>query len=226
MLKLFKEILMTRKHKIAMDEKMMDPKSINQFFKGPRYNNTLAQLGNQKTRKLKRELDKGEKEIRALEEKIRQNHQKKDQHINNIMELSHEINAQEKEVRTKDLDREKSEIEKCKEEIRYLNEKLEKQHLDIKDMQKKLYKKMAEESYARFLHQQQKLVKVNRSIEGLRRKLNGLREEKEGIETELGQLYQMLHGVLGHEQMEQMDLAFLKNLEEKEASKHDTGHRN
>lgn len=223
MLKLFRNILAGGKPKIEIDENMMDPKSINQFFKGPRYNHTITQLGNQKTRKLKQELDKAEKEIRGLEEKIRKKHEEKDPLIQKIMELSHEINTENKEERRKDLEQAKCEIEKLKEKITELNEKLEKEHLNRKEIQKHLYKNMAEVSYTRFLQQQQKLAKVSRSIAVLRRKLDGLREEKEGIETELGQLYQMLHGVMGHEQIEQMDFAFLQKLteEEKEVSKDD-----
>jgi|GEM_PF-1798093 len=210
MLKFIKSKAFEKTHKIEIDEKILDPKNVKQFFNEPKYHQTIKMYGNHKTKKLQGELDKYGKEIRELETKIQKKYEEKDQLINQIIALSYEINSKENESLTKELETAKIDIEKVKKEIEELKEALENKYLQLKETQKKLFKMMAEISYTRFLHEQQKLSKVQKTIGGLRKKLDGLREEKEEIEGKLNELYQMLHGVMGHQQMEQMDLTFLK----------------
>ena len=210
-------------HKIEIDEKILDPKNIKQFFNESKCHQTIKAYGNQKTKKLQGELGKREKEIIEMEKKLLKKYDEKDQLINRIMALSYEINSAEEESLTKELERAKIDIEKHKEDIETLKTEKENKLLQVKEVQKELYKTMVEISYTRFLHEQRKLSKVQKNINGLRVKLDVLRGEKEGIEERLNELYQMLHGVMGHQQMEQMDLTFLKEFSEeaKEEKNHD-----
>lgn len=221
MIKFIKNKAFEKTHKIEIDENLLDPKNIKQFFNEPKCKQIIKNYGNQKTKKLQRELEKNKREIQDLEGKLQKKYEEKDQLINQIMALSHEINSKEKGSLTKELEKAKIDIENVKEEIENCKDTLEDKHLQLKEIQKKLYKIMAEISYTRFLHEQQKLSKVQRSIKGLRKKLDGFREEKEGIEGKLNELYQMLHGVLGHQQLEQMDLTFLKDFNEEEKEEKD-----
>lgn len=216
MLKFIKNKAFEKTHKIKIDEEILDPKNVKQFFNEAKYHQTIKVFGNLQTKKLQGELDKLVRDIQELETRIQKKHEEKDQLINQIITLSHEINSTENKSLTKGLETEKIEIDKVKKEIEELNIALENKHLQLKETQKKLFKMMAEISYTRFLHEQQKLSKVQKNIAGLRKKLDGLREEKEGIEGKLNELYQMLHSVMGHEQMEQMDLTFLTEFREEE----------
>lgn len=216
MINFLKNKVFETKHKIEIDEEILDPKNIKQFFNEPKYHQTIKTYGNQKTKKLQGDLEKNKKAVGALEDHIQKKYKEKDQLINQIITLSHEINSKEKESLTKELEKAKVDIENVKEEIAKLKEDLEDKQLQTKEIQNRLYKMMAEISYTRFLHEQQKLSKVQNSISGLRKKLDFLREKKEGIEEKLNELYQMLHGVMGPKQMEHMDLTFLKDFSEEE----------
>ncbi len=216
MFKFLKNKAFEKTHKIQIDEALLDKKNMNLFFKEPQCHQTIEKYGNQRTRKLQRELKKAAKERVALEGRLQKKQEEKDQRINEIMALSFEINTAEKEDSVKALEKAKNDIEKLKEAINGLQSDLEEKHGQSKELEKALYKTMAEISYTRFLHEQQKLTKVEGNITSLRKKLNGLREEKEEIEHKLTELYQMLHGVLGHQQLEQMDLTFLRQDSEKE----------
>ena len=216
MLKFLKNKAFEKTHQIQIDEAMLHKKNINQFFKESNCHQIIMKYGNQKTRKLQGDLKKTEKAITDLEGQIQNKQGEKDRRINEIMTLSFEVNTEDKETSRKALEKAKKDIERLKEDTEALQAALEEKHLQSKALEKTLYKTMAEVSYTRFLLEQQKLTKVEGNIGNLRKKLNGLRAEKEGIEEKLTELYHMLHGVLGHQQMEQMDLAFLKEASEKE----------
>jgi len=223
MINFIKNKAFEKTHKIEIDEKILDPKNIKQFFNESKCHQTIKTYGNQRTKKLQGELYNKEKEIRDMEGKLQKKYEDKDQLINRIIALSHEINSEDRGSLTKELEKAKIDIENVKEEIDKFKSDLEEKQILLKDIQKKLYKVMAEISYTRFLHERQKLSKVQKNIRGLRKKLDGMRTEKEGIEEKLNDLYHMLHGVMGHQQMEQMDLTFLKDFSEEEEEVKDNG---
>ncbi|MBN4069292.1 MAG: hypothetical protein COA82_02765 [Alkaliphilus sp.] len=166
--------------------------------------------------KLKKVINKEKKLI--IEQKSIKN--EKQVLLKEILLFSNLINTEEEE---RSLDRISVQIENNKEKIELLNKNLEKIYRDIENIPIKteeinldLLIETIKVSYKSLNKALDKLAKANGEVARIRRVLDELRKEKESHEENIELYYSFLHGMLGHKEMEKLDIKLLQDHDEVE----------
>ncbi|SDK95929.1 coiled-coil domain-containing protein [Natronincola ferrireducens] len=112
------------------------------------------------------------------------------------------------------------ELEKCKEEIAKANddidstmETLEEYPKEIERVNLALLRETVKLAYKDIINNQNNLKKIDEEISNLREKLGDLWDNKTEIEKKMELLYSFLHAIIGHEEMEKLDIHYFKNKE-------------
>ncbi len=111
-----------------------------------------------------------------------------------------------------------SELEKCTAEINTLNAEMEgllkiveEYPEEIVRVNLELLKESLRVAYGEFIDNHEDLGRVNEEINRIRERLNVLRIEKEDREKKEQALYTFIHSMIGHEEIEKLDIHFLKD---------------
>ncbi len=172
--------------------------------------------------KLKRVINK-EKKL-SIEQKSIKN--EKQVLLKEILLFSNLINAEEEEERF--LDKISIQIENNKEKINLLNKNLEEINQNIENIPMKteeinldLLIETIKVSYKSLNKALDKLEKTNGEVARIRSVLDSLRKEKESHEDNIKLYYSFLHGMLGHTEMEKLDIKLLQEHNEEKTGKNE-----
>ncbi|MGV8146104.1 MAG: hypothetical protein ACLKAK_05855 [Alkaliphilus sp.] len=161
------------------------------------------------SKKLKKATDE-EKKIKLAIQNYKAEKQKL---LKEILAFSGLINEEENE---KVLDEISDKIDNSKERINSINEQLKRSYIALENapmvverINLDLLIETIKLSYKSLNKTHDKLEKSNLEIARVRKILDALREEKEIHENSANLYYTFLHGMLGHEEMEKLDIKLL-----------------
>ncbi|MBM7614265.1 coiled-coil domain-containing protein [Alkaliphilus hydrothermalis] len=131
-----------------------------------------------------------------------------------ILVMSDKINTKGAEDSIDELLKYKEDFAKVAEELEELYKKLEEYPAAIEALNRDLLEETVQIAYEDLLEGQKELDEIHKEIEKLRERLNVLRENKEGLDNKLSYLYSYLHTMIGHEEIEKLDIHYFKKEEE------------
>ncbi|AKL96767.1 hypothetical protein CACET_c33230 [Clostridium aceticum] len=140
--------------------------------------------------------------------------QNKKKLMNKILHLSDLLNTQGQENVIEELEDCKEEISKINDEVNVITETLDLHRINIEETNLHLLKETVKIAYKNIKVSDSKLLGINKEIEGLRVKLGDLRDEKLEVEQRIDVLYSFLHMMMGHEEMEKLDLYYSTTIED------------
>lgn len=201
---------------IEVDEKIIKKNRVPILIKDRDWKNIIGDSNSNKTiQSLSKQLEDLVQGERELLKQLNYNRQYKTKLMNKIIHLSDLLNRQGKEDVL-------PELERCKEEITKINqiidEIMEKSHdcpQEIERVNLALLKETIIVIYKDITNGNNKLQAVNEEIQQLREKLGNLRDEKDELEKKNEMLYSFLHTVVGHKEMEKLDMRFFERIEGK-----------
>lgn len=127
--------------------------------------------------------------------------------ISKLINLSDLVNTQGEEHYISDIEKNKNEIEQLNGEMDQILETLFEYPKKIEQTNLQLLKETVKVSYQNFISNQNYITSLNKEIVILRDRLGNLREKKEESQKKLDVLYGFLHGLVGPEEMEKLDIS-------------------
>ena len=131
--------------------------------------------------------------------------------INKILTISDLINTKGEENSLMELEKCKEEINMLNNEIEVLYETMESYPQEIEKINLELLKESLKIAYGELADNQENLNDVSDEIIKIRERLNFLRLQKEELEKKTESLYSFIHAMIGHEEIEKLDIHYLKN---------------
>lgn len=195
---------------IYIDENIIKKNRVPILTKDRVWKDIIGANTSKSIQSLSNRLEELLEEEKKLKIQLKDNKQQKTKLMNKIIHLSNLLNSKGQENVLPEMERCKEEIEKINEAIDVIMEKLEEYPKEIEKINLALLKETIIIVYSDINTSQNRLFTVKDEIDELRAKLNSLREEKDLLEEKIELLYSFLHTVVGHEEMEKLDLRFLK----------------
>lgn len=201
---------------IEVDEKIIKKNRVPILIKDRDWKSIVGDSNSNKTiQSLSKQLEDLVQGERELLKQLNYNRQHKTKLMNKIIHLSDLLNRQGKEDVLPELERCKEEITKINQIIDEIMEKSHDYPQEIERVNLALLKETIIVIYKDITNSNHKLQEVNEEIQQLREKLGNLRDEKDELEKKNEMLYSFLHTVVGHKEMEKLDMRFLERIEEK-----------
>jgi len=130
--------------------------------------------------------------------------------MNKILTISDLVNSKGEENALEELGRCRDEISSLNNEMEELFQIIEGYPKEIEKINLELLKESLRVAYSDLVDNNDNLHKVNDEINKIRDRLNALRVEKEEREKTGEYLYSFIHSMIGHEEVEKLDLHYLK----------------
>ncbi len=197
---------------IPIDENKIKKNQIPILIKDEDWKNIIGNSNNKTIQNFSNELENLLKEEEKLKKELIGKRSYKAKLMDKILHLSDLINRQGKINAMPELERCQSEIVRVNPIIDDLEGNLATYPLKIQEANLALLKETISIIYKDVSRDYTRLHLVDDEILKLRARLGDLRDEKEGLERKIGVMYSFLHTILGHEEMEKLDLHFLKDL--------------
>lgn len=206
--------LYRKKINMVLSKKILKKSKIPVLVNDDNWKKITSKNSSLKLKFLREKLNKVMKEENAY--KVEQQNIKKEKQVllKEILIFSDLINTGEDEEAH---DKITCKIDDNKEKISALNKKLESVCLSLENTPMKIEKinlnlliETIKISYKALNESLAKLDKTNREVSRIRGILDALREEKEIHENNADLYYSFLHGMLGHEEMERLDIKLLQ----------------
>lgn len=195
---------------IQIDENIIKKNHIPILVRDKQWKDIISTKANKNIQSFSKNIENLLNEERELTKLLKDSKQHKTKLMNKILHLSDLLNRKGQEDVV-------AELEKCKEEINKTNhiidetiEKLEIYPKEIERVNLALLKETINIVYKDISNDNEKLHAIDEEINVLREKLGNLRDEKDELEKNIEMLYSFLHTVIGHEEMEKLDIRFLK----------------
>lgn len=196
---------------IEVDEKIIKKNRVPVLIKDKEWKNIIASSHTNKTIQFfSKQLEDLINEEKELIRQLNNNKQYKTKLMNKIIYLSDLLNRQGKEEVLPELEKCKEEITKVNEIIDEIMDKTQDYPREIERVNLALLKETIVIVYKDITIGHDKLLVVDQEIQELREKLGNLRDEKDELEKKNEKLYSFLHTVIGHKEMEKLDVLFLK----------------
>lgn len=129
--------------------------------------------------------------------------------MNKILYLSKDINENNDKAALPKMEQAEKEIIEINGKIQKLMEELETIPNRINDMNTRLLKETIKKAYELIKENRLDAERSQEQINDLRQKLSGLIQNKVDAEERLNKLYSFIHGMIGAEEMENLDESFL-----------------
>ncbi|WP_141131326.1 hypothetical protein [Anaerovirgula multivorans] len=196
---------------IEVDEKIIKKNRVPVLIKDKEWKNIIASSHTNKTIQFfSKQLEDLINEEKESLRQLNNNKQYKTKLMNKIIYLSDLLNRQGKEDVLPELEKCKEEITKVNEIIDEIMDKTQDYSREIERVNLALLKETIVIVYKDITIGHDKLLAVDQEIEELREKLGNLRDEKDELEKKNEKLYSFLHTVIGHKEMEKLDVLFLE----------------
>lgn len=198
---------------IEIDESIIKKKQIPILIKDKQWKNIIGDTKNKNIRSLSKELEELVIRERDLRKKLAKYNQEKRKLMNKILHLSDLLNTKGQEEVLPELERCKEEINQVNQDIDRVMESIEVYPREIQKLNLSLLKETIKIAYKDMITNNDELLVVNEEMDKLRERLGYLRDEKIVLEEKVQGLYSFLHAIVGHEEMEKLDVQFLEDEE-------------
>lgn len=198
---------------IEIDESIIKKKQIPILIKDKQWKNIIGDTKNKNIRSLSKELEELVIRERDLRKKLAKYNQEKRKLMNKILHLSDLLNTKGQEEVLPELERCKEEINQVNQDIDRVMEGIEVYPREIQKLNLSLLKETIKIAYKDMITNNDELLVVNEEMDKLRERLGYLRDEKIVLEEKVQGLYSFLHAIVGHEEMEKLDVQFLEDEE-------------
>ncbi|NLM03420.1 MAG: hypothetical protein GX214_00140 [Clostridiales bacterium] len=195
---------------IPIDENIIKKKKIPVLTKNREWKQIIEESKNRNIKSLSNNLEKMVAEEKELRKKLKLYNQEKRTLINKILHLSDLLNSKGQEEVLPKLERSKEEINRLNEDIDKLLEEVQDYPREIEKLNLELLKETIKITYREMIANNDTLKVVDEEINKLRSKLGELIDEKIVLEEKIQRSYSFLHDTVGHEEMEKLDIKFLK----------------
>lgn len=196
-----------------LDENIIKKNRIPILTRDKEWNKVFEEYMNRSMDSMHKELEKLIEEERSYHVRLKSYQEQKRMLMNKIIHFSDLINSQNNEDALLELENTKEELDKINAEIDEIFIILETYPKRIEKINYQLLKESVAIAYKKIVDENSRLVAVDNEIEDLRERLGILRDEKEELEKKIEYLYSFLHSIIGHEEMEKLDILFLKEKE-------------
>ncbi len=203
-----------KRRKFLLDKNIIKKSNVPILIKDKAWRDVFTDKSNKTITALSKQLEELIIEETAYKKTLSEKKKIKNEFMNKILALSDDIN-------TKGVEDSVEELEKCKEtftdvviEIDELYKQLEVYPGEIEKLNLALLEETVQIAYHDLLEGQKELDDIHNEIQQLRDRLAGLREQKEGLDNKLSYLYTFLHTMIGHEEIEKLDIHYFKQEEE------------
>ena len=149
-------------------------------------------------------------EEKKLQENLKASKERKRILMNKIIHLSDRLNSKGEENQILSIEEAKNEITSLNEIIDKTLESLELYPEKIADVNMELLKETTKSAYSEINNAQSRLISIDEEISILREKLGQCRDEKEGLEDKVQNLYSLLHSIIGPDEIEKLDTHFFE----------------
>ncbi|AOY74841.1 hypothetical protein [Clostridium formicaceticum] len=193
---------------INIDEKIIKKNRIPILIKDKQWNHIMEGNKTRGVQGIAKRLEGLVNEEKILVQQLDGLKQTKEKLMNKILHLSDLLNTKGQEDVLEELEACREDINRINAEIDLVKESIDTHHIDIEEINLHLLKETIKIAYKDIKTNDSKLSAIDREIAQLREKLGDLRDEKVEVEQRIESLYSFLHMMMGHEEMEKLDLHY------------------
>ncbi|WP_026476645.1 hypothetical protein [Alkaliphilus transvaalensis] len=204
----------SRKRKKLLDKKIIKKSNVPILIKDKEWREVFTKKSNRIIENLSGELTDLVAQEATYKKNLAEKKKQKKLLMEKILELSDEINSKGLEESIETLEKSKEEFTVVVEEIDEIYKVLEEFPGKIEEVNLALLEETVQIAYQDLVDGQKNLDGIHEEIAKLRDRLAILREDKEELDTKLSYLYSFLHTMIGHEEIEKLDIHYFKKNEE------------
>ncbi len=194
-----------------LDQNIIKKKRIPILIRDTYWKRVFSQKINRVMEALIKQLQKLLVDEAENKKQLRLRRERKQQLMAKILTISDLVNSKGEENALSELERCTAEINTLNAEMEGLIQIVEEYPKEIEKVNLELLKESLRVAYSEFIDNHENLGKVNVEINKIRERLNALRLEKEDREKKEQALYSFIHSMIGHEEIEKLDIHYLKD---------------
>ena len=195
---------------INLDEKIILKNKIPLLIKNSDWIKLFGDVNHRSIQNVKKELTELVDKEKDLKRRVGTLKKEKTHSMKMILGISNAVNNENKLETVELLDEYKNRIENINQELEDLKFQLETIPQEIRELNFNLLKATVDYGYRELKDRGKRLKDVVSEIESLRERLKGLIDEKYDYEEWIDSTYSFLHGMLGSEEMQNLDEKMLE----------------